>query len=103
MSNAHPTRIWIVRKGNGKVEVHPSPAHLSHGGSFTIRNLTRNVATVNFPGKEIDPDTARIAAGQPSAPFTVGAAAPPYFEYDVTLDNGDYAEGGSKPGGIVDP
>ena len=102
MSSAQPTRIWIVRKGNGKVAVHPSPANLSHGGSFTIRNLTGHVATVNFGDKGIDPSEARIAVGQPAL-FTVAAAAPPYFEYDVTLDNGDYAEGGSKPGGIVDP
>ena len=103
MNMTQPTRIWIVRKGNGKVQVHPSPATLSHGSSFTIRNLTGNLATVNFRDKGIDPDEARLAAGQTSTAFTVGGAAPPYIEYDVTLDNGEYAEGGSKPGAIIDP
>jgi hypothetical protein len=38
-----------------------------------------------------------------SPDLRVVAESPIFFEYDVTLDGGGYAEGGSKPGGIVDP
>jgi hypothetical protein len=95
-----PTKIWIFRKGNGQLRVHPSPVLLEGGTAFRIRNLTNEEAVVTFPGREIDKD-ARIAPKGLSDPL-VAVAPSTYFEYDV-LVGGHYADGGSKPGGIIDP
>lgn len=102
MSDAAARRIWIFRKGNGQVRVHPSPAQLFSNQDVTIRNLTDQAALVMFPGGELGPERMSIPRGE-ARPFKVTAKGPLYFEYDVTLENGQYADGGSKPGGIVDP
>lgn len=102
MSDAAARRIWIFRKRNGQVRVHPSPAQLFSNQDVTIRNLTDQEAIVVFAGKELGPDRMSIPPRE-ARPFKVTARGPLYFEYDVTLANGEYAEGGSKPGGIVDP
>jgi hypothetical protein len=100
-----PTKIWIVRKGNGMVKVHPSPVVLRTGETFTIRNVTAAAATATFPAGTIDerPAKVEIPQGDTSADLRVIARAGSYFEYDLMLATGEYAEGGSKPGGIVDP
>jgi hypothetical protein len=95
-----PTKIWIFRKGNGQLRVHPSPVLLGRDQAFRIRNLTDEDAVVTFPGREVDKD-ARIAPRSLSDPL-VAVAPSTYFEYDV-LVGGHYADGGSKPGGIIDP
>ena len=101
MSGMPVTRIWIIRRGNGKLQVAPSPAHLAP--EFTIRNLADADAEVVFDPKYVSPPRATIGPGAVQA-FGVIAAGPAFFEYDVTLPrSGQYAEGGSKPGGIVDP
>jgi len=97
-----PIRIWIVRRGNGRAQVTPSPVHFVPGESFRIRNLTSEDVAVVFPDGTIDLKDRTIPAGG-TAPATVLAAAPRFFEYDVTLPrSGNYAEGGSKPGVIID-
>ena len=106
MGNEVPTKVWIVRKGNGQVRVHPSPVQLSRGETFRIRNLTDVNTTAIFPaGTVVGPAGGQVPTGRMSfsPDLRVVAASPLYFEYDVTLDGGGYAEGGSKPGGIIDP
>ena len=103
MTSIAPVKIWIFRKGNGQLRVHPSPVVLSRGEVFRIKNLATADATASFPADIVE-DAARvgIAAGGASQDLRVVAARSVYFEYDVTV-GGDYADGGSKPGGIVDP
>jgi len=104
VNNTASTRIWILRRGNGKVQVHPSPVNLRSGEEFTIRNLTETEVEVAFGTSSIHSDGAPIPARETSGIFTVVASAPRYFEYDVTLPAlNQYAEGGSKPGVIIDP
>jgi len=107
VGNDAPTKVWIVRKGNGQVRVHPSPVQLRRGETFRINNLTDVNTTAIFPrGTVVGPAgvmeviTTRMSL---SPDLQVVADRPLFFEYDVLLDGGGYAEGGSKPGGIVDP
>jgi hypothetical protein len=109
MSDVEPTmKIWIIRRGSGKAQVHPSPVHARPGDTVRIRNLTRDAATVdNFPGLPASAlkEGARAAAVPPGgyADFTVGGDRG-FFEYDVAFPElAQYAEGNSKPGVIVDP
>ena len=102
MNTTPPIRIWIVRRGNGRAQVTPSPVHVAPGESFSIRNLTLEEARIAFPPDTIDLKAHAIAPGG-AAPAKVLAGAPRFFEYDVILTrSGDYAEGGSKPGVIID-
>ena len=72
------------------------------GEEFGIRNLTDEDVTVVFPGGPIDLKLRTIPRGG-TAPAKVLVASPRFFEYDVTLlRSGNYAEGGSKPGVIID-
>lgn len=115
MSDVPTTKIWIVRRGNGKAQVHPSPAVLKPGGSFGIHNLTREEVFVAFPPDTIEPDGEMPVASKGPGPFNsippggiavyhVVARTAQFFEYKVTLPAVDqYAEGGSKPGVIIDP
>lgn len=104
MSNGAPTKIWICRKGNGLVNVHPSPVVLRVGEVFRIRNVTAAAVTATFPAGTIEEKApVRVPQGGWSPDIRVIAQAGIYFEYDVVLASGEYAEGGSKPGGIVDP
>ena len=102
MTTTPPIRIWIVRRGNGRAQVTPSPVHLSPDESFSIRNLAREEATIAFPPGTVDLRQPTIPVGG-TVEGRVLARPPAFFEYDVTLTrSGDYAEGGSKPGVIVD-
>ena len=109
MSNAGvDVKAWIFRKGNGQVRVHPSPVVLKPNGTLTFVNLTRETASVIVRNDGIAPpegnrDGVPVAPGKPSAPFGVVGTALAYFEYEVILASGDYAEGGSRPGAIIDP
>jgi hypothetical protein len=104
MGNATPVRICIFRKGSGQLRVHPSPVLLTSGESFRIRNLAAAEATARFPPEIVEEgERVSIPSGETSRDLRVRPQrTPTYFEYDVTIGN-DYAEGGSKPGGIVDP
>jgi hypothetical protein len=97
------TKIWIFRKGNGQWRVHPSPVKLRHDEEFVIQNLTDSDATVTFGAAFVYPDAGRIPEHGKSGTFKVVGRAPVYFEYDVGFPGGEYAEGGSKPGAIIDP
>jgi hypothetical protein len=101
--NAMPSiRIWIVRRGNGRAQATPSPVHVRPEESFRIRNLTQEQATVVFPEGTIKLDMRSIPP-KGVATATVIAAAPTFFEYEVELSqSGNYVDGGSKPGVIVD-
>lgn len=106
MANDVPTKVWIVRKGNGQVRVHPSPVQLHRGETFRIHNLTDVNTTAVFPsGTVVGPAGGQVPTGRMSVSpdLQVVAERPLFFEYDVLLEGGGYAEGGSKPGGIVDP
>lgn len=106
MNSGAPTKVWIFRKGNGQVKAHPSPVVLRAGEAFRIRNVTAAAATATFAAGTIDakePTRVPIPPGDTSPDLKVIAPAGVYFEYDVVLASGEYAEGGSKPGGIVDP
>jgi hypothetical protein len=98
-----PTKIWIVRRGNGKAEVHPSPVVLRPGEGFGIRNLTQDDADVVFPPRTIGPEKTCIPARQGSSYRVAPDEGYRFFEYDVTLPKvNQQAEGGSKPGVIID-
>ena len=115
-----PTKIWVLRRGNGKAEVNPSPAVLRYEERFGIRNLTERTVEVVFPpgtiisvpskgirARRIKGIRARriktIPAGE-IAVYRVVARGHQFFEYRVTLPAvQQYAEGGSKPGVIIDP
>jgi hypothetical protein len=98
----HTTKIRIFRKGNGLIQVHPSPAILQGGQTFTIMNTTGEEATVSFGSDSIGPKGATIPARK-WADFTARGGVPEYVEYDVRLASGHCAEGSSKPGAIIDP
>jgi hypothetical protein len=103
MATTPPIRIWIIRRGNGRREVTPSPVRLDLGERFSIRNLAREDATITFPEGAIDL-TAPVVRPGGTVEGTVRATPPVFFEYDVTFGrSNEYAEGGSKPGIIVDP
>lgn len=96
-----PRQIWIFRKGNGLVAVHPSPAVLKGNQEFRIVNTTGENAEVSFLSDLITPKQQTI---RPQSPATFAAGpGPNYVEYDVRLASGHLAEGGSKPGAIIDP
>jgi len=95
------TKVWIFRKGSGQLKVHPSPVLLSRGEAFTIKNLANGAATVKFPPESVDGGPVEITAGGTSRELRA-SQKPGYFEYDVAIGN-EYADGGSKPGGIIDP
>jgi len=101
MANSASTKVWIFRKGNGQLKAHPSPVLLRRGETFTIRNFTDTVAHATFPPESIDNGSVEIAAGALSVDLELGQKQG-YFEYDVAIGN-QYADGGSKPGGIIDP
>ena len=106
MTNGAPTKVWIFRKGNGQLRVHPSPVVLKTGETFRIRNVTAATVTATFPAGTVETaekEPIRIPQGETSPDLRVAARPGIYFEYDVVLASGEYAEGGSKPGGIVDP
>lgn len=104
MNAGAATKIWIFRKGNGQVRAHPSPVVLRAGEIFSIRNVTAAPAVATFsPGTIEKEPRVSIPAGGTSPDLKVMAPAGVYFEYDVVLASGEYAEGGSRPGGIVDP
>jgi hypothetical protein len=104
VGNRVPETVWIFRKGNGQLRVHPSPVVLKQDEAFTIANLAEADATVTFDAKDVRPAQDTIKSGGVGFGKTFTAIAPKgtYFEYTVTV-NGQYADGGSKPGGIVDP
>jgi hypothetical protein len=103
MMNSVPTKIWIVRRGNGKAEIHPSPVVLRPDETFGIRNLTNDDADVKFPSGTIDPESSKSVPEKPSVTYRVATKGYRFFEYDVTLPKvGQQAEGGSKPGVIID-
>lgn len=101
-------KAFIFRKGNGQLRVHPSPVVLEKGDDLVLVNLTRRpgMATFDTTVEGCAGDKKQVPLDEdPTKPATVKIAANPpnrYFEYDVVVD-GYYAEGGSKPGGIVDP
>jgi hypothetical protein len=110
MSNGNNPTIRIIRAGNGQVRAVPSPAPLESGDDFWIKNWTDCPATVDFTGVPVDPMRASIDP-RAAAKFKVRMEAAGYYEYNVTLvctgkDNKkieQYAEGGSRPGLIIDP
>ncbi len=55
--------IWIIRRGSGKAQVHPSPTTVRPGGTLHIKNLTEDPATVQFPGL-IEPVKGRVIPPQ---------------------------------------
>jgi len=105
-----PTLIWIIRKNNGQLRVHPSPVVIDKTKQFKIQNLTPDDAQIDFPPNTVqDPGNNNstcvvVAANRSSGALAVhgSCASQFYFEYAVTA-GGHYAEGGSKPGGIIDP
>ena len=101
MNAMPPIRIWILRRGSGRAEATPSPVHLKPAETFRIRNLTQEEATVVFPEGTIGLDMRSIPP-KGVATGTVIVAGPDFFEYDVSLREGNYVDGGSKPGVIVD-
>jgi hypothetical protein len=111
VSTTNLPAIRIVRQGNGKIVVAPSPALLHPGDRFVVKNWTECPADVDFGAAPIDPKAASIPPRPGEATFAVRIdAAANYYEYDVALTcvHGDrrvrlYAEGQSKPSVIVDP
>lgn len=126
MNGRETDRIRIYQKGNGLVQVDPSPAILHSGQTVAIVNTTDEEAVVGFDPAYIKPSqpvadekhemlvsrtkTTIVATDLADIPphgakdFTVAAKRPSYFEYEVMLlGSGRCAEGSSKPGGIVDP
>lgn len=98
-------KAWIFRKGNGQLRVHPSPVVVQPGQPFILINLVDTLAKVTFQDDVVeggrDFDVPACPAGTKRL---VVVADPPkkYFEYDVKIGD-QYADGGSKPGGIIDP
>jgi hypothetical protein len=99
--NAPQVKIRIIRKGNGLVQVLPYPAILSSGETFLITNASGEDAVIEFNSNLIKPKRCTIRGGQ-AKPFTAGKG-PAYVEFDVELGGRHYAEGGSRPGAIIDP
>jgi hypothetical protein len=103
MTNGRPITLWIIRRGSGRAQVHPSPVHAHPGEVLHFKNWTESAATVHFPAG-IAPLKERVIPPGAEADFQVATDAPPRFlEYDVFFgDPARYAEGNSKPGVIVD-
>lgn len=104
MTEGRTITLWIIRRGNGKAQVHPSPVHACPGDTLRIKNWTEAPATVGFPDP-IAPVKGNVIDPHGEADFQVaGSARPRFLEYDVFFgDPSRYAEGNSKPGVIVDP
>jgi hypothetical protein len=96
--------IWIIRRGSGKAQVHPSPTTVLPGGTLRIKNLTEDPATVQFPPLITPVTKSTVIPAHGEADFTVAPGPITRFlEYDVTFpERHQYAEGNSKPGVIVD-
>lgn len=93
--------IWIFRKGNGQAVVSPSPAILKAGGEVWVVNKTGNEANVVFSDEFMAPGTLCVPPGRSSSARAKGVSG--YFEYDVYFDSrANYAEGGSRPGVIIE-
>jgi hypothetical protein len=117
MNDVEPTtKIWIIRRGSGKRQVHPSPIRVRPGEPIRIKNWTPQTATVGLlPALYTVPGEARGRLFEPINPkdpltilpggyVDVTVAAPAgFYEFDVTFADNQYAEGNSKPGVIVDP
>lgn len=110
MSNGSPTTIRIIRAGSGEVRAVPSPAVLVRGQEFLIKNWTDCPASVDFTDVPVDPTKSPIDPNGEGR-FVVKENAPyRYYEYSVSLTCADragkevlqYAEGGSRPGLIID-
>jgi hypothetical protein len=104
--------VWILRRGSGRRQVHPSPLRVRQGDTIRVKNWTPRAARVSFkpalyPLQQklrtpVSPVKATIPTGR-SRDFTVVVPLG-FFEYEVTFGSELlYAEGGSKPGVIVDP
>lgn len=96
--------IWIFRKWNGQAVVYPSPAILKAGSPVQIVNKTGEEANVAFPVGFMSPKDLCIPPGD--AGTTTPTKTSDYFEYDVSFTRPpgppSYAEGGSRPGVIVE-
>jgi hypothetical protein len=118
MTDVEPTmKIWIIRRGSGKRQVHPSPIRVMPGEPIRIKNWTSQTATVRFqpalytPGAKGLRGKAKQTLVRPKSTLQirpggyadVTLTAPGFYEYDVTFPGQRYAEGNSKPGVIVDP
>jgi hypothetical protein len=100
-NDAPPIRIRIIRKGNGLVQVLPYPAILASGETFRIVNASGEDAQIIFSSELIQPVKSNISARRFET-YKAGAG-PAYVEFDVVLGSGHCAEGGSRPGAIIDP
>jgi hypothetical protein len=106
----NPVRIWIVRKGNGKAQVYPSPALATTGQDVELKNWTEATAEVRIddrlaPRLGVHGLTVSIGAGG-SMTFHVADGRADYYEYTIDLlcERGEqYVEGSSRPAIIIDP
>ena len=102
MTNAEPSiKVRIIRKGNGLVQVLPYPVVLASGEKFRIVNYSGEKADITFFSHLITPEKSSLNA-RTSGDYQAGNG-PAYVEFEVTLTNGHCAEGGSRPGAIIDP
>jgi hypothetical protein len=102
----HPTHtLFIVRRGDGRAQIHPSPLVVHHGDTLRVRNFLedRQSAHVNFgDDAELESGTNPIPPGG-AATFRLQRSDPRFFEYDVRLEpSGQEVIGNSRPGVIVD-
>jgi hypothetical protein len=125
MNGRETTRVRIFRKGNGLVQVDPSPAVLRPNQDFTIVNTTDEPVALGYDPDLIKPKAVsgseilekhaaairatlvvKALAAIPeygTREFTTGGG-PRYTEFEIMLlPSGHRAEGGSKPGAIIDP
>ena len=96
-------KVWIFQKGNGQLRVDPSPFVVRQGDSLQFINLTGTPAEARFEREQYEgaaPVVIKPGRNDPSVRIVANPGT--YIEYDVTIGN-TYADGGSKPGGIVDP
>ena len=114
-------RIWIYRNGNGALRVYPSPIWLRPKDRFEIRDLTGQLREITWPGAAIvwcqkeEPDPRSKSSDEKRTDPPIGwydeknlvaqvdeKTVSGYYEYQVFLTSGQYAEGTSRPGVIVD-
>jgi plastocyanin len=106
VENPKTVKVWIFQKRNGQLRVDPSPVVVRQGDTISWINISGVAgARAEFEegvikeGTGVDiPDDCRKAGAA-----TVIGKAGTYFEYELPFENGQYAEGNSKPGGIIDP
>jgi hypothetical protein len=110
MNVVEPTmKIWIIRRGSGKLQVHRSPVQLRPGDTFRVKNWTDLGATLEFAPEDVKDFLPLSHNGfhvpaQGHSDFRVDPTARSRFlEYDILFPGKQYAEGNSKPGVIVDP